>query len=86
MLELLEMEGDVRRGDLDLLGQGAGSHALRTGNNEQAHDLQAGALTAVLTDYRFFGTKLYGVYRHRRYLSPKVRSFLDFIADDARLK
>ncbi|MGN6319458.1 LysR family transcriptional regulator [Trinickia sp.] len=51
-----------------------------------AHDLQAGALTAVLTDYRFFGTKLYGVYRHRQYLSPKVRSFLDFISDDARLR
>jgi len=51
-----------------------------------ARDLEAGALQAVLTDYRFFGTKLYGVYRHRQYLSPKVRTFIDFIRDDARLQ
>lgn len=51
-----------------------------------AHDLEAGALQAVLTDYRFFGTKLYGVYRHRQYLSPKVRTFLDFLCEDARLR
>jgi DNA-binding transcriptional LysR family regulator len=51
-----------------------------------ARDLEAGALEAVLTDYRFFGTKLYGVYRHRKYLSPKVRTFLDFLCDDARLR
>ena len=51
-----------------------------------ARDLEAGALQAVLTDYRFFGTKLYGVYRHRKYLSPKVRTFLDFLCDDVRLR
>lgn len=51
-----------------------------------ARDLEAGELTAALTDYRFFGTQLYGVYRHRKYLSPKVRTFLDFICDDVRLR
>jgi DNA-binding transcriptional LysR family regulator len=51
-----------------------------------ARDIEAGTLTAVLTDYRFFGTKLYGVYRHRQYLSPKVRTFIDFLCDDARLR
>ncbi|PMS17216.1 LysR family transcriptional regulator [Trinickia dabaoshanensis] len=51
-----------------------------------ARDIEAGQLEAVLTDYRFFGTKLYGVYRHRKYLSPKVRTFLDFLCDDARLR
>lgn len=51
-----------------------------------ARDLEAGALQAVLTGYRFFGTKLYGVYRHRKYLSAKVRTFLDFIRDDERLR
>lgn len=51
-----------------------------------ARDLEAGALVAVLTDYRFFGTKLYGVYRHRQYLSPKVRTFLDFLCEDVRLR
>lgn len=51
-----------------------------------ARDIEAGTLTAVLTDYRFFGTKLYGVYRHRQYLSPKVRTFIDFLCDDVRLR
>ena len=51
-----------------------------------AHDLEAGTLQAVLTDYRFFGTKLYGVYRHRKYLSPKVRTFLDFLCEDTRMR
>jgi len=51
-----------------------------------ARDLEAGALVAVLTGYRFFGTKLYGVYRHRQYLSPKVRTFLDFLCEDVRLR
>ena len=51
-----------------------------------ARDLEAGALEVVLPDYRFFGTKLYGVYRHRKYLSPKVRTFLDFLCDDARVR
>ncbi|RDU97592.1 LysR family transcriptional regulator [Trinickia dinghuensis] len=51
-----------------------------------ARDLETGVLQAVLTDYRFFGTKIYGVYRHRKYLSPKVRTFLDFICEDPRLR
>jgi DNA-binding transcriptional LysR family regulator len=51
-----------------------------------ARDLEAGLLAPVLTDYRFFGTKLYGVYRHRQYLSPKVRTFLDFLCEADRLR
>ena len=51
-----------------------------------SRDLESGALEAALTDYRFFGTRLYGVYRHRKYLSPKVRTFLDFLCNDARLR
>lgn len=49
-------------------------------------DLEAGTLETLLADYRFFGTQLYGVYQSRKYLSSKVRTFLDFISDDARLK
>jgi DNA-binding transcriptional LysR family regulator len=51
-----------------------------------ARDLEAGALEAVLTDCRFFGTQLYGVYQNRKYLSSKVRTFLDFISNDPRMK
>jgi DNA-binding transcriptional LysR family regulator len=49
-------------------------------------DLAAGRLKRVLPDKLFFAGKLLAVYPSRKYLSLKVRSFLDFIARDARLK
>lgn len=51
-----------------------------------AHDLQAGRLKRLLPDYRLFEAQLLGVYPSRKYLSSKVRTFLDFIAADERLK
>ncbi len=51
-----------------------------------AHDLQAGRLERLLPDYRLFEGQLLGVYPSRKYLSSKVRTFLDFIAADERLK
>jgi DNA-binding transcriptional LysR family regulator len=49
-------------------------------------DLAAGRLERVLPDKLFFAGPLLAVYPSRKYLSLKVRSFLDFIARDARLK
>jgi DNA-binding transcriptional LysR family regulator len=49
-----------------------------------ARDLAAGALVCVLETYQLFETQLYGVYQSRKYLSSKVRTFLDFIAQDTR--
>src|SRR5579862_8203804 len=51
-----------------------------------AHDLQAGRLERLLPDYRLFEAQLLGVYPSRKYLSSKVRTFLDFVAADERLK
>jgi DNA-binding transcriptional LysR family regulator len=51
-----------------------------------AHDLQAGRLERLLPNYRLFEGQLLGVYPSRKYLSSKVRTFLDFIAADERLK
>ena len=51
-----------------------------------AHDLQAELLERLLPDYRLFEGQLLGVYPSRKYLSSKVRTFLDFIAADERLK
>jgi len=51
-----------------------------------AHDLQAGRLERLLPDYRPFELAHLGVYPSRRYLSSKVRTFLDFIVSDGRLK
>ncbi len=49
-------------------------------------DLAAGRLQRVLPEQLFFAGKLLAVYPSRKYLSVKVRSFLDFIARDPRLK
>jgi len=44
-------------------------------------DLRNGRLQAVLTDYRTLELSIYAVYPHRRFLSPKVRAFIDFLAE-----
>jgi DNA-binding transcriptional LysR family regulator len=49
-------------------------------------DLAAGRLERVLPETLFFAGRLLAVYPNRKYLSAKVRSFLDFIARDPRLK
>jgi DNA-binding transcriptional LysR family regulator len=49
-------------------------------------DLAAGRLERVLGEKLSFAGKLLAVYPSRKYLSVKVRSFLDFIARDPRLK
>ena len=45
-----------------------------------ADDLAAGRLERVLPEQLFFAGRLLAVYPSRKYLSVKVRSFLDFIA------
>jgi DNA-binding transcriptional LysR family regulator len=49
-------------------------------------DIAAGRLERVLPEKMCFAGKLLAVYPTRKYLSAKVRSFLDFIARDPRLK
>ena len=49
-------------------------------------DLAAGRLERVLPDKLFFAGRLLAVYPSRKYLSVKVRSFLDFIVRDPRLQ
>ena len=49
-------------------------------------DLQAGRLVRVLSEQGLRKVTLYGVYPSRKYLSSKVRTFLDFLLEDARLK
>jgi DNA-binding transcriptional LysR family regulator len=48
-------------------------------------DLTAGRLESVLPDCHVAAGTLYAVYTSRRYLSSKVRTFIDFIAQDGRL-
>jgi DNA-binding transcriptional LysR family regulator len=51
-----------------------------------AQDLAEGRLERLLPEAAVFRGKLFAVYPSRKYLSAKVRTFLDFIANDARLK
>lgn len=44
-------------------------------------DIRAGRLQVVLEKYRVKELSLYAVYAHRQYLSAKVRTFVDFLAD-----
>jgi DNA-binding transcriptional LysR family regulator len=44
-------------------------------------DLQAGTLVSVLSDYLAQPLGLHAVYSHTRHLSPKVRAFVDFLAE-----
>ncbi|MEI8396329.1 MAG: LysR substrate-binding domain-containing protein [Rhodospirillaceae bacterium] len=44
-------------------------------------DLQAGTLVGVLTDFVARDGAVYAVYPHSRHLSPKVRAFVDFLAE-----
>lgn len=43
-------------------------------------DLKAGRLQSVLNEFEPSETAIYAVYPHNRHLSPKVRSFVDFLA------
>ena len=43
------------------------------------NDIKAGGLQIVLEDYEHDGPAIYAVYPHRRHLSGKVRSFVDFL-------
>lgn len=44
-------------------------------------EFQSGRLEAVLADYVETDLAIYAVYPHNRYLSAKVRAFVDFLAD-----
>ena len=44
-------------------------------------DLQSGALVSVLEEFMPQDSALYAVYPHARHLSPKVRAFVDFLAE-----
>ncbi|MGY8679889.1 LysR family transcriptional regulator [Bradyrhizobium sp. UFLA05-153] len=49
-------------------------------------DIAAGRLEHVMPDQIIFVGKLFAVYPSRKYLSAKVRTFIDFIAADKRMK
>jgi DNA-binding transcriptional LysR family regulator len=46
-----------------------------------ASDLKEGSLVHVLPAYRLFSPRIYAVYTSRKYMTPKVRTFIDFLSE-----
>ena len=44
-------------------------------------DVQEGRLVAILSEYEILEVSIFLVYPHRRHVPPKVRAFLDFMAE-----
>jgi DNA-binding transcriptional LysR family regulator len=51
-----------------------------------AADVAAGRLERVLPHEVIFEGRLFAVYSSRKYLSAKVRTFIDFVAADKRMR
>ena len=51
-----------------------------------AADIAAGRLEHIMPDHVVFVGKLFAVYPSRKYLSAKVRTFIDFVAADKRMR
>ncbi len=45
------------------------------------NDLLTGRLRQILPEQAFFAPTLYAVYTSRKYLTPKVRSLIDFLVE-----
>lgn len=58
-----------------------GAGIMRTPTFVVGNDIQQGRLLPVLTHYQTLQLSIYAVYPQRRHLSPKVRAFVDFLAD-----
>jgi DNA-binding transcriptional LysR family regulator len=43
--------------------------------------IRQGQLQVLLSDYKAHEVSVYAVYPERKYLSPKVRTFIDFLAE-----
>jgi DNA-binding transcriptional LysR family regulator len=58
-----------------------GAGITRTPTFVVGHDIQQGRLCAVLTEYELLELSIYLVYPQRQYLAPKIRAFIDFMAE-----
>lgn len=77
----LSVNGDITCNDGDALRiaaiQGCGITQLPT--YMVGMDIQAGRLKALLEDFEPTRLPIYVIYHHRKYLSAKIKSFIDFI-------
>ncbi len=59
----------------------AGAGIMRTPTFVVGRDIQAGRLVPLLGNYQALEISIFLVYPQRRHLSPKVRAFVDFMAE-----
>jgi DNA-binding transcriptional LysR family regulator len=79
----VEVKGRVRANNGDLLRLAAlrGLGLVDLPSFLVGADIEAGALVPVLRDYIRQEGGVYAVYPHARYLPPKIRVFIDFLAE-----
>ena len=79
----VEVKGRVRANNGDLLRVAAlkGLGFVDLPNFLVAGDIDSGALVPVLQDFIRQDGAVYAVYPHARYLPPKIRVFIDFLAE-----
>ncbi len=81
--ESIAVEGRLRMNNSLALREAllGGAGITRTPTFLVGKDIRDGRLVPLLPDYRTLEVTLYVVYPQRRHLSPKVRAFVDFIAE-----
>lgn len=79
----VEVKGRVRANNGDLLRVAAlkGLGFVDLPNFLVSGDIESGALVPVLQDFIRQDGGVYAVYPHARYLPPKIRVFIDFLAE-----
>ena len=77
----VRMDGNLRANNTDMLKRAAlrNTGILVVPRFLVGPDIRAGRLQAVLTEYETRELSIYAVYPSRKYLSAKVRSFIDFV-------
>lgn len=80
---VVQVKGHLRANNGDLLRVAAlgGAGIVLQPRFLVGADLRAGRLQSVLTEYKSRELGIYAVYPSRKYLSAKVRSFIDFLAE-----
>ena len=80
---IVQVKGNLRANNVDLLRVAAlgGAGIVLQPRFLVGADLRAGRLQSVLAEYKSRELGIYAVYPSRKYLSAKVRSFIDFLAE-----
>jgi DNA-binding transcriptional LysR family regulator len=80
---MLEVSGRISSTNAEFIHQLAlaGHGVIRAPSFSVGMDIAEGRLTALLTDWRSRTLPIHALYPHRPLLSAKVRTFVDFLAE-----